>query len=274
MMRHDCERPTASAGRRRDAARQAHPVRRRHRVRRQGGAVDVSLPISRYRQDVRAGAAGRRLVVGGSLLPEGRGLADVRSDSRALGRRHRRLPAREGACRSPATWRGRCSNFSEADLASIGKLDAIINCAGPGVVQSVARDGAAHQRARAQARARRGAQDRRRGGAHLDLLRRRQPRRRGLGRRAARRLLPAQGSRRRHADRHAARRRLLGRARDRRLPAHHRSGQDRAPTIARTSPSSATRARRGSRTKGATPTTSARSRSPCSASARCGWPRS
>ena len=190
----DSRRPTAR--RRRDAARasgscsSAPPASSaRSRCRCSCAAIPTSARCSCW--CARAPARRRRIA---SSRRSRRRRRSIRSAS--AGATAPRRSCARSARRWPATCRGRCCNFTEADLEQHrqarrhhqlrrawcrstrrSRRRCASTCSGPKHV------------------ARRGAQDRRRGGAHLDLLRRRQPRRRGLGRRAARRLLPAQGPR-------------------------------------------------------------------------------
>ncbi len=189
------------------------------------------------------------------FFQQGRELADVRSAARAHGATAPRPSCARSARRSPATSaRPLLQLHRTADLERIGKLDVIINCAGLVSFEPSLETALRINALGREERARRGAQDRRRGSSTsrpasspaTATARSGRTSRSSATSRASDRGDGAQSD-------DAARRRLLGRRRDRRLPAHHRPGQ-RAPTTARTSRSSATRARAPpARTKGRDP---------------------
>ena len=230
---------------RRSQRRQAHPVRRRDRLRRQGRAVDApaaAIPTSaRCSCLVRPGAGN---IVGRALLPEGRDVADVRSAARALhGDGYRGVPAREDARRCAGDIGAAAAATSPRQTSSeIGQLDVIINCAGLVSFNPSLESALRINVLGREARARRRAQDRRAAGARLDLLRRRQRDGEVWEDEPLVGYFPRK-------DR--ARRQQTDTLRDDDFDPstleiadcqkHHRSGQARAPTIARTSRSSASK---------------------------------
>ena len=174
----------------------------------------------------------------------------VRSAARRARRRLRRVHAREDrrARRRHRRGRSATSPTSSSPRSSAGGSTSIINSAGlvsfAPSLESALRINALGAKNVLDV----GAQARRAAGARLDLLRRRPARRRRVGGRAGRRLLPAQHAIARDCGtRTSCSTRLRSGGRDRRLPAHHRSGARARRTIASTSREFRERGRRALR---------------------------
>ena len=161
------------------------------------GKVALSMLLHRYPDVGKVfvpGAARRRQHRRRALLHKKVASSGVRPAARRARRRLRGVPARARSSRSPATSAARCATSPTSSSPSStrhGGLDVIINCAGlvsfTPSLESALRINAMGAKNVLERRA----QARRRAGPRLDLLRRRPARRRGLGGRAGRRLLPA-----------------------------------------------------------------------------------
>ena len=110
-------------------ARQADPVDRHDRLRRQGRAVDAAPSLSRHRPRVLPRAPRRRQHRRRAVLQEGRDERGVRSGARRARRGLRRVHARRRSSRSPGDIGRPLCNFTDEQLAEVA-VDVIINSAG------------------------------------------------------------------------------------------------------------------------------------------------